>query len=197
MKKIILSSLLFAAAVPAWSADAADASKPLAPLFKMQSAGLRSTTNNAEAGSTEILSKSAYFDLKARTAIYLGDVRVRDPRMELACEILTVKLSPQGGGKFDSGIAETNVVIDFIDDKGQKIHATGGKVIYRYNATATYTNDVMELMDNPLLHTPQVDWSGGVITFDRINNTIKADHSRMIIRQPPDSTNTSFFSPAN
>ena len=189
MKKIVFHFLILTAAITC--GRAADP----APLFKMQSAGLRTT--NVPAGETEILSKSAYFDLKARTAIYLGDVRVRDPRMELSAEILTVKLSPQGGGKFDSGIAETNVTIDFIDDKGQKIHATGGKVIYRYSVSPTYTNDVMELMDNPLLHTPQVDWSGGVITFDRVNNTIKADHSRMVIRQPPGSTNNSILAPVN
>ena len=63
--------------------------------------------------------------------------------------------------------------------------------------TPTATNDVMELMDNPLLHTPEVDWSGGVISFDRINNTVKGDHSRVIIRQPAGTTNGSIFGPAN
>ena len=194
MKKIILPILLLASGISGWSAEA-DASK-VAPPVKMESTRLP-PTNSVPFTETDIISKRASFDMKTSTIIYQGDVRIKDPRMDLSCEVLTVKLAPEGGGKIESSIAETNVVIDFIDEKGQRIHATGGKVIYRYTVTPTSTNDVMELMDNPLLHTSEVDWSGGVISFDRINNTVKGDHSRVIIRQPAGTTNSPILGPTN
>lgn len=195
MKTLFPAIYIFAAAVTGGSA--ATTNPPAtSPLFKFAATTLRGTNSPAaDTNATEIISQSAYFDLKARTAIYLGDVRVRDPRMELTCEVLTVKLAAEGGGKFQNIIAETNVVIDFQDDKGQRIHGTGGKVIYTYNVTKTYTNDVMELMDNPLLQTAQGNWRGDVITLDRVNNTVKATNSRMRILQPAGSTNISILGP--
>lgn len=189
MKTFFLFLLIFAAAVNGLCA--------VSPLFSVSSPAPRSTNSttaaDATATATEIISKSAYFDLKARTAIYMGDVRIKDPRMELSCEVLTVKLATEGAGKFQNIIAETNVVIDFSDEKGQKIHGTGGKAIYTYNVTPTYTNDVMELLENPLLQTAQGNWQGDVITLDRVNGTVKATNSRMRITQPAGSTNISIL----
>lgn len=167
---------------------------------------------------TEIISRRADFDLKARTAIYSGAVRVKDPRMDLACEALIVKMS-RTGGKFESVIAEKNVSIEFLDDKGQRIHGTGGRAVYTYNATKDvvsvtgcvtniykgvtnvtgcvttlitpgYTNDVIELFEDPVLETIQGVWKGDVITIDRANNNIRATNSRMVIRPDASSTNS-------
>ena len=193
MKTFFLFLLIFAAATNSHSA-VTNASRTVSPLFNISSPAPRST-NSTDASATEIISKSAYFDLKARTAIYMGDVRIKDPRMELSCEVLTVKLATEGGGKFQNIIAENNVIIDFSDDKGQHIHGTGGKAIYTYNVTSTYTNDVMELLENPLLQTAQGNWQGDVITLDRVNNTVKATNSRMRIMQPAGSTNISILGP--
>lgn len=187
MKKSSLLFLIFTAAVNGHCA--------VSPLFNISLPAPRSTNSTVAvaAGATEIISKSAYFNLKARTAIYMGDVRIKDPRMELSCEVLTVKLATEGGGKFQNIIAETNVVIEFTDDKGQKIHGTGGKAIYTYNVTSTYTNDVMELHDNPILQTAEGNWQGDVITLDRVNGTVKATNSRMRITQPAGGTNISIL----
>jgi lipopolysaccharide export system protein LptA len=186
MKKLHLMFLILAAlarpGAAQTSSDPADSGA-----FALAPAALRST-NSPDMTETEILSESAYFDLKARTAIYMGDVKVKDPRMDLACEVLTVHM-PQSGGKLDSIIAETNVAIDFLDEKGQKVHGTGGKAIYTYNVIGTYTNDVLELMDNPVLRTAQGDWYGDTIRLDRVNNTITGTHSRMVIRSGAGETN--------
>jgi lipopolysaccharide transport protein LptA len=188
MKKPHLLLMTMFAALAATCA-AQSASRPAgASAFALTPAALRST-NNPEMTEMEILSVSAYFDLKGHTAIYMGDVKVRDPRMDLACEVLTVHIPP-AGNRPDSIIAETNVAIDFIDEKGQKVHGTGGKAIYTYNVIGTYTNDVLELMDNPLLETAQGTWHGDVITLDRVNNSIKASNSRMVIRQAGGATNS-------
>lgn len=188
MKTLSLLTFFFAAMLATHAATNS-------PLFKLNTPAPRGT-NTDNLPATEILSKSAYFDLKARTAIYLGDVRVKDPRMELSCDTLTIKIAEENGKKFQNVIAETGVTIDFVDDKGQRIHGSGGKAIYTYNVTKNYTNDVMELLENPVLTTAQGTWRGDVITLDRVNNTVKATNSRMRITQSPDITNSSILSPA-
>lgn len=167
---------------------------PTSPLFQMGWSPLMRT--NAAAGGvvTEILSKRADFDLKARTAVYRGGVLVKDPRMELACEVLTVRLAAQGG-QFESIVAETNVSVDFIDEKGQKVHGTGGRAVYTYNVKNGVTNDVVQLLDDPLLETDRGTWRGDVITLDRISNNIRVTNSRMIIRPETGKTNDSILGP--
>lgn len=146
-------------------------------------------TNAPKTTETVIKSQRAYFDLNKgrQQAVYLGDVRVKDPRMDLACEKLTVKLS--GAGKFENVVAEKNVSLDFVDQKGQRLHGTGGRCVYTYHVSNGVTNDVIELFDDPILETVQGTWKGDVITLDRVNNTIKATNSRMVIRPQTGDTN--------
>ena len=178
----------------------ADPSPPNPPavLFRTDWAPMpRSSTTNEPAltgAETEITSRRADFDLKGRTAIYSGNVRVKDPRMDLACEILTVRMG-QTGGKVESITATGNVSIEFLDDKGQRIHGTGGRAVYTYNVTAHTTNDVIELFDNPMLETVQGTWKGDVITFDRANNNIRATNSRMVIRPDANGAGGPLLSP--
>jgi lipopolysaccharide transport protein LptA len=167
---------------------------PTSPLFQMGWSPLMRTNAAAGGEITEILSKRADFDLKGRVAVYRGGVLVKDPRMELACEILTVRLAAQSG-QFESIIAETNVSVDFVDEKGQKVHGTGGRAIYTYNVKNGVTNDVVQLLDEPVLETDRGTWRGDVITLDRRSNTIRVTNSRMVIRQEPGKTNDSILSP--
>src|SRR5436190_10360851 len=102
--------------------------------------------------------------------------------MDLNSQVLTVKMGG-GSGKFESVVAEKNVSIDFLDDKGQRLHGTGGRAVYTYksvksvtnitgcvtntsrgmtritgcvtNINRGYTNDIIELFDNPMLETVQ------------------------------------------
>ena len=129
-----------------------------------------------------IYSKEAEFDLKAKVTVYRGDVRVEGHGMQLACETLTAKLPP-AGGRIDSMVAETNVIIDSVDEtgqmveKGQKIHGTGDKLVYTFSITGTATNEIFQLMGNPILKiieglvTNVV--TGDVITLDRISKKLK------------------------
>src|SRR5664280_604909 len=69
---------------------------------------------------------SADFDLNGHQAIYRGHVRVDDPEMKLTCAWLVADV-PQAGGHPNHIVAETNVVIDFTDTKGQTNHVTSDK----------------------------------------------------------------------
>jgi len=123
---------------------------------------------------THIDSDSADFDMNAHTAVYRGNVRVSDPDMKLACEWLVVDL-PQSGGHVNHILAETNLVIDATDAKGQTVHATGDKAVYIYSVQNGVTNETVTLTGNP---QPQVEIAQGtnvadVIIWDRANNSYR------------------------
>lgn len=135
-----------------------------------------------EPSFTEIFSDRADFDLKLKNAIYQGHVRVNDPKMKLLCERLTAQV-PESGGRMDHIVAETNVVIDFLDEKGQTNHASGDKAVYTWSTTNSITNEVVVLTGNPKLENIQGTLTGDVMTWDRINNTLRATNQKMKIRQ--------------
>ena len=121
---------------------------------------------------THIDSDSADFDMNARRAVYRGNVRVSDPEMKLTCALLIADL-PQSGGRVNRIVAETNVVIDSTDNKGQTTHVTGDKAVYIYNVQNGVTNETVTLTGNP---QPRVENAQGtmmadVITWDRAKNS--------------------------
>jgi lipopolysaccharide transport protein LptA len=136
---------------------------------------------------THITSKSVDFDLKSRQAIYRGTVQVTDPRVNLTCELLTARI-PAEGGRVDSIIAESNVVI-LIPDKGATNRATADKAVYHYQITGGTTNETLELTGSPTIETPQGTLTGDTITWDRGADTVRATNQRMIVR-PQDAPGT-------
>ena len=131
---------------------------------------------------TRIDSERADFDLAGRHAVYRGNVRVDDPQMKLTCEELTADL-PQTGGHINHLVALTNVVMDFVDNKGQTNHATGDKAVYDYNVVNGVTNETVTLTGNAKVESAQGWMTGEPIVWDRANNSIHAENQRMILRQ--------------
>jgi lipopolysaccharide transport protein LptA len=145
----------------------------------------------APRAATRIESDRGDFDLEARRATYHGHVRVDDPEMKLTSEWLIADLPP-AGERVNHIVAETNVVIDFIDDKGQTNHATGAKAVYVYEVKDGMTNETVTLTGNAKVENAQVIWTGEPIVWNRSNNKISADHPNIIFRQsilsaPPDT----------
>ncbi len=131
---------------------------------------------------TQIHSDSWDFDMTARQAVYHGHVHVDDPQMKLTCAQLTTDL-PESGGRPARIVAETNVVIDFTDDKGQTNHTTSDKAVYIYNVQNGVTNETVTLTGNPQMENAQGTQAGDVIIWDRANNKIHFDNPHMIFRQ--------------
>ena len=131
---------------------------------------------------TKIESESVDFDLTARRAIYRGRVRVEDPEMKLNCEWLIADL-PQEGGRINHIVAETNVVIDFTDDKGQTMHATGDKMVYDYAVQNGATNETVTLTGNPELENAQGKFTGDVIVWDRARNHLDITNPKIVFHQ--------------
>jgi lipopolysaccharide transport protein LptA len=138
--------------------------------------------------TTRIDSDSVDFDMNtnARTATYLGHVRVDDPQMKLTCVWLLADL-PQGGGHINHIVAETNVVIDFADDKGQTNHATSDKAVYDYNVQGTVTNETVTLTGRAQVENVQEMLKGEPIVWDRANNHFSAVNETMVFRQNLDN----------
>ena len=138
---------------------------------------------------TKIESDRVDFDLTARRAIYHGHVRVDDPAMKLTCADLTADL-PQDGGHIDHIIAETNVVVDFTDEKGQTMHATGDKMVYVYSVQNGATSETVTMTGNPELENAQGKSTGDVIVWDRARNHLDITNPKIVFRQSINSATT-------
>lgn len=138
---------------------------------------------------TRIESDSVDFDLAAREATYHGHVYVDDPEIKLHCDWLVADL-PQTG-HINHIVAETNVVIDATDDKGQKMHATGDKAVYVYNVENGVTNEVVTLTGHAKVENVQGWMTGEPITLDAITKHVHAENMKMVYWQKPDVASTS------
>ncbi len=96
---------------------------------------------------------SDHFDFNRGTglAFYQGNARVLDPQMRLQCRQLTVKVPENSAPtnrivRPDRIVAETNVIVDYFTEKGEKTHATGEKMVFTHTvANGNTTNEVLEL----------------------------------------------------
>lgn len=146
------------------------------------------TNSSAAANSTPrvTLIESAHgdFDMGAgrHQAIYSGNVRVSDPQMNLRCERLTADL-PQTSGHPTNIVAQSNVVIDFADDRGRTNHATCDKAVYVFEVQNGVTNEMVTLTGHAMVQNPQMILTGEPIYLDLFNKTLHADNQKMVLRE--------------
>jgi lipopolysaccharide export system protein LptA len=133
-------------------------------------------------GPTQINSDAADFDLNIHQGIYRGHVLVLDPSVRLTCEWLVVDL-PQGGEHLSHVVAVTNVVIDFIDSKGQTNHVTAAQAVYDYKVVNVVTNETVTFTGNPVVETPDMTIYSEPLVWDRAANKYHFTEPRMIPRE--------------
>jgi lipopolysaccharide transport protein LptA len=150
---------------------------------------------NVPGAPTWIDSDSAVFDRDGRKATYRGHVRVRDPGMKLNCEWLVIDL-PQSGGRVEHIVAETNVVIDLVDEKGQTNHATGDMAVYDYNVQGSVTNETVTLTGDPQIENSMGTQSGDKIIWDKVANKFHFTNPRGTLRQNLNGATMKTNSPA-
>lgn len=163
------------------------------------------TTSNSpptEVRPTDIESRSGQFYLKTNFFVYRGDVHVDNPQMKLTCELLTIEAPTFAQGKFNRASAYTNVIIDWVDDKGQPNHATSDKAVYTYVLTNTITgadphwetNAAVVLTGNPVVTNTSGTFRGDPIIWDRMSDTITSPNMvRMTINQNGTNNSPGFF----
>jgi lipopolysaccharide export system protein LptA len=123
------------------------------------------------------------FDMAGRVVTYCGQVRVNDPELRLASEWLTTDL-PHPGEHVNHIVAETNVVIDFQDDRGQTNHATCDKTVYSYKIQNGTTNELVTLSGHAKVANAEFIMTGDpTITLDLTTRKITADNPVVTPRQ--------------
>jgi lipopolysaccharide export system protein LptA len=87
-------------------------------------------------GQTVIHAHQSEIYMKSNVYVWSEAVRVDNPQMQLKCELLTVEAPKldKNQGKYNRATAETNVIIDWTDEKGTN-HATADKAVYTYALT--------------------------------------------------------------
>jgi lipopolysaccharide export system protein LptA len=121
--------------------------KLLLVLFLSLSCGLAWAQTNAPAATPveqvlNVDSDSGYYDGITNQMVYLGHVVVvYNMKDTLDCERLTVDI-PADHGNPTNIVAETNVVVDVLDENGGTNHLTAGKAVYSYQLLNPATNVV-------------------------------------------------------
>jgi lipopolysaccharide export system protein LptA len=108
----------------------------------------------------EIDSDTGYFDGITNQLVYIGHVLVTDHRKAtMHCGRLTIDL-PEDRGHPTNIVAQTDVVVDLLDDSGQTNHITADEAIYSYhllnpstNILAGITNVVYAVTNETILFT--------------------------------------------
>lgn len=195
MRLTLTTLLLLACSFPAWAQTNGEPTTPppsepgttnqpesgLAP-----STATSTETNTPALTETHIHSDSVELGIKSRSAVYRGNVRLVDPRIELTCEQLSAYV-PEQGKRVEKVVAETNVVITAVDEKGITNRAYADRAVYTYQVTDAGTNEVVELTgaSEPHIERPEGDLYGNPIIWDRSRNHVVAKNQRMVYRGDP------------
>ena len=160
------------------------------PAAALSDTGTTGTTGT-NARSVEITCND--YDLKKDLNFFRGNVRVRNPKGRLLCDLLTVKFSQHSGEESKNAVAErqqNRVELVWVDAKGQPNYSSSDKAIYSYTVTNSVTNELVTLSGKPLITNPQGTHTGDPIIWDRIHNTVWAAHEKSQVTQtgtnPPD-----------
>ena len=157
-------------------------------LLMLAGCGIARAQTNAPSQPTLINSDSADFDLNARRAEYRGHVEVIDPKIKLDCDWLVVDL-PAAGAHLNHVSAETNVVIDFLDEKGDKYHVTSDKAVYAYGVENAVTNETVTFTGSPKVVTAEGTISCEPLIWDRAKGHFKFGGGyKMILKQNLDGS---------
>ncbi len=128
---------------------------------------------------TEIDSDMADFDLNIHQAIYRGHVSVVDPQVHMTCAWMLVDL-PTAGEHLNHVVGVTNVVVDFVDQKGQTNHVTSAKVVYDYKVVGAVTNETVTFTGNPIVEMPTITIYSEPLVWDRGENKYHFTEPKMI-----------------
>jgi lipopolysaccharide export system protein LptA len=105
------------------------------------------------------------YDGNKRQVFYFDHVVVTNLQGKLTCERLTVDLAPEGATNSQptNAVAETNVVIDFVD-KGDTNHVTCDKAVYVYSVVNAVTNNTITFIPTSPNKPAEVQNSKGTMT---------------------------------
>ncbi len=137
----------------------------------------------------EIFSDAGDFDLKNRSGIYRGHVRVTYALMKMTCDLLTAQVSTNGG-RPEIITASGNVKLDGLDPQNRPVHVTCDKAVNIYKTTSTATNDTITLTGNVFMESAMFSGTGDPIIWDRITDSIHGENLQMQGQAPAKTSGT-------
>jgi lipopolysaccharide export system protein LptA len=99
----------------------------------------------------------AVVDMENHWVTYSDNVLVTNPEMKLTCEWAKADFPANWGEQATNVVAQTNVVVDYIDPKGQKGRALGDKAVYLFQIVNGLTNETVTLTGDPTNNPPAVE----------------------------------------
>jgi len=127
-------------------------------------------------GSQDLDLKSgrAFFDGNARVVVFYDHVVVTNFQGRLACERLTVNLPPNDAADSHptNAVAETNVDIIYVDNKGETNHLVADKGIYLYSVAHGVTNETFTFTGHASDTTAKYQVSGEPLVWNNISSNL-------------------------
>jgi len=111
------------------------------------------------------------FDMAHFRTIYHGPVIVDDPRMHMTSDWLAADL-PHDKVTDSHVVAATNVVMRFLDDKGQTNHATSDLAVYNMHVEGGVTNETVTLTGHARMWSDKVIIAGEPLIWDLVKQEL-------------------------
>lgn len=143
----------------------------------------------------DIRSQHFYFTEDPRQIVYYDQVVITNSQLRLTCERFTVNFPPQGSDDHPTnGIAETNLDIIFVDEKGRTNHTVSEKGIYDYGVANGVTNEMLTFTGHVTNYTANGWMTAEPLRYNVINGKISGDNEEMHFTVPASKgTNASPF----
>lgn len=154
-----------------------------------------SPATNSRQQEIGLHSDSAYFDGNARQVVYYGHVVATNAQGRLMCERLTIDLPPEGAtdNHPTNAVAETNLDIIFINNKGETNHLVADKGIYSYNVVNSITNELFTFTGHATNTGPQGLFTGEPLIWNQVENRFVGSNVEMHLKMRSSGTNSSLF----
>ena len=167
-------------------------------IVAMNRAAASTNTGPAVADLRFVEISSDDYDLREDLSVFHGNVRVKDPRGRLSCDLLNVTSSQTPGDESRNAVAErkqNRVEIVWVDAKGQTNFSWSDKAVYSYSIAGSVTNELVTFSGSPVITNPQGTHTGDPIIWDRIRNTVHATGGKSEIRENGTNAPASFQDP--
>jgi len=119
--------------------------------------------------------------------------------LELKCERLTISI-PTNNQHPTNAVAETNVVIEMLDEKGQTNRVTSDRAVYGYSVVNSVTNEMVTFTGGsptPAVETPQFIITGDPLVWNLATKRFSGSNYKTTLKQTPGAGNGSNATPFN
>ncbi len=140
-------------------------------LLLLLAGGWAEAAPTGESQTLTIHSERGRFDMTNYRTIYMGHVRADDPRMHLTSDWLAADL-PHDKYSDSHVVAATNVLMVFIDDKGETNHASSDQAIYNLHVEGGVTNETVTLTGHAKMWTDKININGEPLVWDLVKQEL-------------------------